>query len=704
MPKFRRLCIVGTDTDVGKTVVTAALARAMGHAGRAPLVLKPVQTGYAHDVFGSPLAPDCVVYREACSDAIVPDMLLLEDACSPHLAARQAGVVLSAAALAGAVDEQACARARPALIEGAGGLLTPLNGTETLLDAFALLYAPFILVAANRLGVLNHALLSVELLRARGLPLLGFILTNPAPEGGGALGQRIRADNRETLARMSGLPCLAELPYLSGLHSPDPAERLQDWERAARILADSVVVSGRAPQSAGDVAFREGFLPLNQPGESMSFVPPCVSPAELLRVDRDHVWHPYASAVRPMRAREAVGTEGARIVLRGGERLIDGMASWWCAVHGYRHPTLMRALAEQAEKMPHVMFGGLTHEPAVALAQRLLAMAPAGLDRVFFSDSGSVAVEVAIKMAVQYQRAAGCPERSRLLTVRGGYHGDTLGAMSVCDPETGMHADFYGILPRQIFAPRPTCRFDAEYDPTSAKAFETLLRAHAGEVAAVILEPVVQGAGGMWMYHPEYLRRVRELCRENGCLLILDEIATGFGRTGRMFACEWAGIAPDILCLGKALTGGVMSLAATLATREVAEGISRQGGVLMHGPTFMGNPLACAVAGASLDLLSSGQWKENVGRIEIALRQGLEPCRSLPGVADVRVLGAIGVLEMERPVAVEKLQDYVIGAHGVWLRPFGRLIYAMPPYVIADGEVRQLTLAMRGAIEENQWE
>jgi adenosylmethionine-8-amino-7-oxononanoate aminotransferase len=290
-----------------------------------------------------------------------------------------------------------------------------------------------------------------------------------------------------------------------------------------------------------------------------------------------------------------------------------------------------------------------------------------------------------------------------LLTIRGGYHGDTLGAMSVCDPENGMHANFRGLLPRQLFAPRPSCRFDADYDPAPAAAFERLLRRHAGNVAAVILEPILQGAGGMWMYHPEYLRRVGELCRETGCLLIADEIASGFGRTGKMFACEWAGVRPDILCLGKALTGGVMGLAATLATRAVAEGISRDGGVLMHGPTFMANALACAVAGASLDLLAGGAWRDDVARIERALRRALEPCGALPGVADARVLGAVGVLEMRRPAATEKLQDYFV-RRGVWLRPFGRLIYLMPPYVTSDEELDQLTRAMRGAVEEGVWE
>ena len=700
MPERRRLCIVGTDTDVGKTVVAAALAKAARQAGFAPLVLKPVQTGCAPDAFGRLQAPDCAVYSDACPEAEVAAAFLLRDACSPHLAARRDGIALTAASLSQTIEARLNASsANLVLVEGAGGLLTPLNENESLLDALAPLSAGFILVAANRLGMLNHALLSVELLRARGLPLLEFILTHPDPGDDSELEQRIRADNRSILSRIANIPVLAELPHIPELRHPDAAIRARGWNRAAQSVAEvvnnakeNVFPAARAVKSETQEA---------SPRTLRSHSP--LAADDLLRFDREHVWHPYAPALGAMQAREAVDTKGGRIVLRGGESLVDGMASWWCAVHGYRHPDLMRALHRQAGRMPHVMFGGLTHEPAVELARKLLDMTPPGLDRVFFSDSGSVAVEVAIKMAVQYQRAMGRPERSRLLTVRGGYHGDTFGAMSVCDPENGMHADFGGILPRQLFASRPSCRFGTEYDPASAESFETLLERRAGEVAAVILEPVLQGAGGMWMYHPEFLRRAAELCRVHGCLLILDEIATGFGRTGRLFACEWAGVRPDILCLGKALTGGVMSMAATLATKEVAEGISRWGGVLMHGPTFMGNPLACAVAGASLDLLAGGGWKSDVARIERAFRHGLESCRDVPGIADARVLGAVGVLETERPVNVEKLQDYFV-RRGIWLRPFGRLIYAMPPYVISDADLDLLVRAMRGAAEEGQWE
>ncbi len=403
-----------------------------------------------------------------------------------------------------------------------------------------------------------------------------------------------------------------------------------------------------------------------------------------------------------------LSAEGVRLRLADGRELIDGMSSWWCAVHGYRHPRLDAALRDQLERMAHVMFGGLTHEPAVRLAERLAEISPPALDRVFFADSGSVSVEVAIKMALQYQRAVGHPERKRLLTWRGGYHGDTFGAMAVCDPVGGMHSLFTGVLAEHVFADRPPDGFDRPLDDTWAARMSELVARHAHELAAVIVEPVVQGAGGMRFHSPHCVSLLRRLCDEHGLLLILDEIATGFGRTGALFACEHAGIAPDIMCVGKALTGGYLSLAATLCTAEVAQAISTgEGGALMHGPTYMANPLACAVALASLDLLQTVRgrpadtvrrtdiagWRENVARIEHGLREGLAPARELPGVADVRVLGAIGVVQMEREVDVAAATAAAV-EHGVWLRPFRDLIYTMPPYVIGDDDLARITNAV----------
>ncbi|XXJ21413.1 adenosylmethionine--8-amino-7-oxononanoate transaminase [Desulfovibrio caledoniensis] len=651
--------ITGTDTDVGKTLATAALLRALLDAGRNAVALKPVQTG-CPERDGRLMVEDPAVYArfadgyfpdgypEACCREFVP-------ACSPHLAAEMAGETLDPDELAAGLEALANGY-DTVLVEGAGGCAVPLGNGLTMLDLMARLDLPVIVVADNRLGAVNHALMTVEILRGRGLDVAGLVMTNATPPTDGD--EWLRRDNVKILAELCDAPILADIPHLPG--AP-----------VAEITAHAARALDRLPQ------------------------PRTVD--EGLDFDRDHIWHPYTSALAPLPVNKVRSARGARLVLDDGRELIDGMASWWCAIHGYGRPELLQAARAQLGRLPHVMFGGLTHDPAIGLCRDLLDMAPDGLEHVFLADSGSVSVEAAIKMALQYMQAKGETGRTKLFTVRGGYHGDTCGAMSVCDPDNGMHHLFSGLLPEQIFAPVPDCPFHEPFDPECFRETERIFRERQAEIAAVIVEPIVQGAGGMRFHHPEYLRRLRRLADEHGVLLILDEIATGFGRTGRLFACQWSSVTPDILCVGKALTGGTMTLAATLATGNVARTISQDGGVFMHGPTFMGNPLACAVARASLGILRRTDWQGRVRAVEGWLNESFGPCRELPGVADVRVLGAIGVIEMKTPVNVPRLQAFFVG-HGVWLRPFGRLIYAMPPYIINRDETARLGSSIRDAI------
>jgi adenosylmethionine---8-amino-7-oxononanoate aminotransferase len=414
----------------------------------------------------------------------------------------------------------------------------------------------------------------------------------------------------------------------------------------------------------------------------------------VLAADRAHVWHPYASMPAPVPPLVVSSAAGVRLRLADGRELVDGMSSWWAAIHGYAHPVLDAAVREQLGVMSHVMFGGLTHSPAVELAQLLVEITPAGLEHVFLADSGSVSVEIAIKMCLQYQRSRGRPGKHRLLTWRGGYHGDTFAAMSVCDPDGGMHALWRDVLPQQVFASAPPAGFETAYVAELAE----LIEGHADELAAVIVEPVLQGAGGMRFHDPRYLHVLRELCLTHDVLLVFDEIATGFGRTGELFAADHAGIAPDVMCVGKALTGGYLTMAAALCTPEVAAGITRgEAGVLMHGPTFMGNPLAAAVAHASVRLLLERDWRAEVAGIGRALRAGLGPVRGQPGVIDVRVLGGVGVVQLDHEVDVPAATKAAVDA-GVWLRPFRDLIYTMPPYVCTPDDLTMITAGIRGAV------
>lgn len=681
--------IAGSGTDVGKTVVTAALLRALLLAGARAQALKPVQTGVAPaEAHTAPLA-DARVYASAVAGlhrgaGMLPATALhcFSLPASPHLAAARDGVRLSCAHLHADIERHwQAGNAELLLLEGAGGLRVPLNEREDMLDLMAAVGLPVLLVGGNYLGGLNHILLSLDAVRHNGLQLAGVVLVPAADPAAGCPGvdvQAMLADNAAMLRlrmRQQGMDApLVEMPRLATLDATGWQTLAGHLEPLARHLlsAEHGAEQGTEEQAAAH---------------------------DRALVARDHqtVWHPYASASQPPLLSAVSRTRANRIVLAEGRELVDGMSSWWAAVHGYNHPRLMEALHSQAGRMPHVMFGGLTHEPAVALAERLLRLMPAGLERVFFADSGSVAVEVALKMALQYQQGRGEAGRTRFLTPRGGYHGDTFGAMSVCDPVTGMHSLFSAMLPQQIFMERPSCRFDQPFDPASLDDARRIFAQRGSEIAAVILEPVVQGAGGMWFYHPEYLRGLARLCREAGALLIFDEIATGFGRTGKMFAAEWAGVSPDILCCGKALTGGVLTLAATACTGSVARGICAGGNVFMHGPTFMANALACAVACASLDLLEEENWQQCVAQLETGLREGLAPCAGLEGVADVRVLGGIGVVETCEPVNTQALQRYFV-QHGVWIRPFNRLVYLMPPYITPAGDVAQLCSVVAGAL------
>jgi adenosylmethionine-8-amino-7-oxononanoate aminotransferase len=432
------------------------------------------------------------------------------------------------------------------------------------------------------------------------------------------------------------------------------------------------------------------------------------SSEELLRRDAELLWHPYSSLSEPSPMHLVREASGVRLQLDDGAggtvEAIDAMASWWCMIHGYRNPVLDAALKAQIDDFSHVMFGGLTHEPAIRLASRLVEIAPDPIQHVFFSDSGSVSVEVAIKLALQYQGARGNHGRTRMLTVRGGYHGDTFAPMSVCDPVNGMHSLFTGALKEQVFGPQPPSGFDRPADDAEFLAWASAMRQVAAQyrdqVAAIIVEPILQGAGGMYTYSPACLRLLRELADEHGFLLILDEIATGFGRTGTLFASEHAGVDPDILCIGKALTGGYLSMAATLCTTDVAHTVSRgPGGALMHGPTFMANPLACAVALASIDLLLASDWSARIAQISAGLSAGLAPAASLPGVKDVRVLGAVGVVQLAGPVEMKRMTDAVL-RRGVWVRPFRDLVYTMPPYVCTDEEIATIGTAITEAIAE----
>lgn len=418
-------------------------------------------------------------------------------------------------------------------------------------------------------------------------------------------------------------------------------------------------------------------------------------------IDQEHIWHPYSAMDSDLPVYEVESADGVRLKLKDGKELIDGMSSWWCMIHGYNHPEMNAALEQQIKKMSHVMFGGLTHQPAIELTKQLINITPTSLEKVFYSDSGSVAVEVAMKMAIQYWHAKGTPRKQHFISLRSAYHGDTFAAMSVSDPETGMHSLFKDTLTKQIFVKQPTSRFGESCNKQDITELEETLKQHTNEVAALILEPIVQGAGGMWFYSADYLKQAKTLCEKYNVLLILDEIATGFGRTGKLFACEHADISPDIMCIGKALTGGYLTLAATLTTDEISKTIDKgKPGVFMHGPTFMANPLACTAALASIKVLLESHWKQNIQRIETQLKEGLKICNTFSNVNEVRVLGAIGVIEMNETVNMKTITQAFVES-GIWVRPFGKLVYLMPPYIIGKDDLTKLINTVVTTVENH---
>ena len=660
MPKAYVICGVGT--DVGKSVVCAGL-------------LKNIANGQAIKVIQTGVALDQNIYAEACPQHRVKTLRHFKLPASPHLAARAENQTLDIDLLAREVRQEA-REAQWTLLEGAGGILTPLTTSETFLDLMLVLNYPAVLVVGNVLGAINHALLSIETLKKSGVQLEGLVFTHPDPNY--REDHPVAVDNVQIISQLGQTDVLGIVPHL-----PDLAQ-------GKRTLATWAKVGASLSQTARR---------LLEPRQTADLSAEAIS-----GFDQQHLWHPYCQAPGIREPNWAVErTAGNYIYLKNGRKLLDGMSSWWCAIHGYGRPEIVAALNMQAQKMAHVMFGGLTHEPAVALGQSLLHLLPPGLDKIFWADSGSVAIEVALKMAIQYWQGHGRPNKTRFISHYGGYHGDTLGAMSVSDPLNGMHAGFKGFVPEQFFVPRPAAPFASPFDERSLQHLAGTAARHHPHCAAVIIEPIVQGAGGMWFYHPDYLKGARDICRRYDLLLICDEIATGFGRTGKMFASEWAELSPDILCLGKALTGGAMTLAATVCTQQVAEGISKDKRPLMHGPTFMANPLACRAAQASLDLLRASNWRDQVQAMQSALETGLADCRNHPQVHDVRVLGAIGAVEMKQPVNVAGLRKYFAEKHEVWIRPFNRLIYIMPPYAVTDGEIARLCLAIREAIEGEEW-
>jgi len=636
--------ITATNTDAGKTFVTAALLKAFLDLKRDCVAIKPIQSG-----FNDPNSIDTKIYKSVNPKNDFAPKYLLKKPTSPHYAALCDGVEIDFGEVLNYCGEF-LENHEISLIEGAGGIYVPITPNLTMLDLIKALNLETILVCKNELGMLNHALLSIEALQNSGVKIAAIVL-NLSDEN-----DEICASNVEFLkTKFDGEICV--LPKC-------------EIAKAAQILA----------KFAKNHKTKTEKIDLN--------------------FDREHLWHPYTSALSPLKSYAATGAKGSYIFTENGA-LLDGMSSWWCACLGYANDEIKAAATAQLNQMPHIMFGGLTHAPAVNLGKKLLSLLPSSLSQIFYCDSGSVSVEVALKMAFQYQQNRN-PSKTKIATIRGGYHGDTFGAMGICDPVNGMHHLFSGILQEAIFLEKPEIPYGSEFnDAQISKMRETLL-ANRDKIAAIIVEPLVQGAGGMWFYHENYLKFFREIADEMDALLIFDEVATGFGRTGEMFACTKSGVTPDIITLGKALTAGTMSFACVVASKKVANMVSLNGGVLMHGPTFMANPLACAVALKSIELIERINFREKVAKIEEILRRELAVCAQFSEVCDVRVMGAIGVVEISQNVNVEKIQEFFVKM-GVFIRPFGRNIYVMPHFTASEAELKTLCAAIAQAIEKKAY-
>lgn len=640
---MRQIFITATDTDMGKTFVTTAILKAFLDAKFEAVAIKPVQTG-CEMKNGKMEAPDVSVYKKANKNNDYEPLYAFKFPASPHFSASLENSKIELDKILTYVKEFE-KKHEILLVEGAGGLFVPLNENENFIDLMQILNYETVLVCKNVLGMINHTLLSIEALKMRGVDIRVLVVNFH--------------DEQDTITK-------SNLEYL-------------------KVHFNGIIIVLNKNETLKSASEKFKILTDNVPKKEQID----------LEFDKKHLWHPYTSALNPLKAHGVKFAKGNKIYTDEG-CLIDGMSSWWCAVNGYNNAVLNEAAISQINKFSHIMFGGLTHTPAINLGKKLLEILPE-FDYVFYCDSGYVSVEVAMKMALQYQQNFD-KNKTKFLTVLGGYHGDTFGAMSVCDPVNGMHFLFKDFLAKNLFAPRPNCPFDKPFDKKCLSEFDEIFSTHKDEIAAIILEPIVQGAGGMWFYHPKFLEHLRDICDKNGILLIFDEIATGFGRTGKMFAYNYTNIVPDIICIGKAMTGGFMSFAATLANKKTAHGISKNGGVFMHGPTFMANPLACAVAVKNIEILQDSNLEQNVSRIEKILKENLAKCKEISSVADVRVLGAIGVVEMKECVNVEALQEFFI-QKGVFIRPFAKNIYIMPPFITPNNDLLKLCNAIYEAIK-----